>query len=224
MRFSESAATSTTGRIDRENAIVYGVKILGTESRNGRRYPPEMLARYKDRYENARVHLDHAGTCESRSVTTCFGAVRNIEARPDGLYADLVYNSKHPNVDQILNAMETFPENFGFSPNHEVEMESVDGVNIITKVIRVLSVDLVDTPATTNGIFEEEKLPNEKDETMDEEQFWAAMTLAMLKEKRPDLVEAIVKETTDAIDKENDFLADAVCSDTMDDPVDAANA
>ena len=103
-------------------------------------------------------------------------------------------------------------------------MESVDGVNIITKVIRVLSVDLVDTPATTNGIFEEEKLPNEKDETMDEEQFWAAMTLAMLKEKRPDLVEAIVKETTDAIDKENDFLADAVCSDTMDDPVDAANA
>ena len=47
-------------RVDRGAGIIRGVKILGLESRNGRRYPAETLLRAVELYDGAKVNVNHA--------------------------------------------------------------------------------------------------------------------------------------------------------------------
>src|SRR5689334_17588787 len=46
-------------RVDREHSVLRGVKLLGIESRNGRRYLPTALAQAAALYENAKVNVNH---------------------------------------------------------------------------------------------------------------------------------------------------------------------
>jgi len=57
-------------RIDREAGVIFGVKIIGCESRNGRHYPNDTLRHAIPLYENSKVNLDHPGSpSQSRSYT-----------------------------------------------------------------------------------------------------------------------------------------------------------
>ena len=64
-RFIEIAAASSAVRVDRENGIIRGVRIIGLTSRNGRRYKPEALRQSIGLYEGVRVFQNHPRHTES---------------------------------------------------------------------------------------------------------------------------------------------------------------
>lgn len=152
----------TAGTVDREKRIIHGVKILGLESSNGRRYTEEALRAAVPLYEGAKVKADHPRKPgEQRSVRDTLGWYVGVEFRPgDGLYArEFHYLESHPMSATICEAAERNPGLFGFS--HNVQGDTAagpDGVEVVYEIVEVRSVDLVDDPATTNGLFESKRM------------------------------------------------------------------
>ena len=152
---------SDSVKIDREAGVIFGVKIIGCASKNGRHYPNETLREAMPLYENSKVNLDHSGDpMKTRSYHDRFGMIRNVHLREnDGLYADFWFNPKHSIAEQLLWDAEHSPDNVGFSHNVEAVVNrtarAASGtVNIVERIVAVRSVDLVADPATTQGLFE----------------------------------------------------------------------
>ncbi len=208
-RFVESTLLSGK-RLDREACKIFGVKIIGTESTNGRTYPIDVLTKAIPLYEGVRVYFDHVGEENPKhSVTTLFGFVENVHAEPDGLYADLAYNPKHLYAEQILYQVEHAPDKLGLSPHHEGILErSEDGTATITEITAVYSVDIVDRPATTDGMFEAEDLDTTEEgkKKMD----WKALTVEDLEANRPDIVKTIQASIATDLQAQNDLLSVAI--------------
>ena len=158
---------SDSVKIDREAGVLYGVKIIGCESRNGRHYPNDTLRHAIPLYENSKVNLDHpdGDPRKSRSYHARFGVIRNVHLREnEGLYADFWFNPKHSIAEQLLWDAEHAPDNVGFSHNVEavVKRHAADGnrphdgvpTALVERIVSVRSVDLVADPASTQGLFE----------------------------------------------------------------------
>jgi len=144
-------------KIDKAHGILYGVKILGTQSKNGRRYPVGTLKKAIPLYENAKVNIDHpdAKSSQARSYTDRLGVIRNVHLRgEEGLYADFHFNPRHPLVEQLLWDAEHSPSNVGFSHNIDAVTRREQNELIVEEIFAVKSVDLVADPATTSGLFE----------------------------------------------------------------------
>lgn len=143
-------------QIDKENGVVSGVKILGVKSRNNRVYPLETLRDAAPLYENAKVNVNHpdGSPNESRKYQDRVGSIKNVTLQENGLYGDFHFNPKHPLAEQMLWDAEKAPENFGFSHNVEAVVRLENGAQVVDKIVRVRSVDLVADPATTSGLFE----------------------------------------------------------------------
>ncbi len=141
-------------RVDREKSIIYGVKILGMESQNGRRYLPDALAQARQLYEGAPVNVDHRENGR-RSYRDRIGRLMNVRLGADGLYGDLLVNPKHPLAEQLFWDAEHCPENVGLS--HDAQGRTrVEGRTVVVESIdRVRSVDLVAEPATTRSLYED---------------------------------------------------------------------
>jgi uncharacterized membrane protein len=151
----------TTGdkrlRVDREKGIIYGVKIIGNESRNNRTYPQAVLSRARQQYEWRSVNVSHPSrekAADDRPFESFFGRLENVREE-DGLRGDLHYIKSHPLAEVVCEAAERMPENFGLSHNAHVDwLVRDDGHRVCESINTVRSVDLVCRPATTNGIFE----------------------------------------------------------------------
>ena len=144
-------------KIDKPQGILYGVKILGTFSRNRRRYPLEVLKKAIPLYENAKVNLDHpeGDPNRPRSYTDRLGVIREVRLLgEDGLYADFHFNPNHPLAEQLLWDAEHAPSNVGFSHNVEAVLRRDREETVVEEILSVRSVDLVADPATTAGLFE----------------------------------------------------------------------
>jgi len=144
-------------RIDKSRGILYGVKVLGTRSRNGRRYPVGTLKKAIPLYENAKVNIDHPveEPDQPRSYLDRIGVLCNVQLRgEDGLYADFHFNPRHPLVEQLLWDAEHAPSNVGFSHNVDAVVRQDKNEMIVEEIVSVRSVDLVADPATTAGLFE----------------------------------------------------------------------
>ena len=144
-------------KIDKPQGILYGVKILGTLSRNRRRYPVEVLKKAIPLYENAKVNLDHpeGDPNRPRSYTDRLGVIREVRLHgDDGLYADFHFNPSHPLAEQLLWDAEHAPSNVGFSHNVEAVLRREQDETVVEEILSVRSVDLVADPATTTGLFE----------------------------------------------------------------------
>jgi hypothetical protein len=141
--------------VDAEAGVLHGVKILGTESKNGRVYPRETLERAAPLYEGARVNVNHPDRA-ARSYEDRIGAVRNVRAAEDGLYADFHFNPKHRLAEQLVWDALHAPENVGFSHNVLARTSRRGDKTVVEEITRVRSVDLVADPATTGGLFEGE--------------------------------------------------------------------
>jgi hypothetical protein len=149
-------------KIDREAGVLYGVKIIGCESRNGRHYPNDTLRSAIPLYENSKVNLDHpdGDPRKSRSYHARFGVIRNVHLREhEGLYADFWFNPKHTIAEQLLWDAEHAPDNVGFSHNVEAVVKRQHSTALVEKIVAVRSVDLVADPASTQGLFESESSP-----------------------------------------------------------------
>lgn len=151
--------SSPQRKIDKENGVVSGVKILGVKSRNNRIYPIETLRDAASLYENAKVNVNHpdGSPNESRKYQDRVGSIKNVTLQENGLYGDFHFNPKHPLAEQMLWDAEKAPENFGFSHNVEAVVRLENGAQVVDKIVRVRSVDLVADPATTSGLFESER-------------------------------------------------------------------
>ncbi len=151
--------SSPRRKIDKENGVVSGVKILGVKSRNNRIYPLDTLRDAAPLYENAKVNVNHpdGSPTESRKYQDRVGSIKNVTLQENGLYGDFHFNPKHPLAEQMLWDAEKAPENFGFSHNVEAVVRLENGAQIVDKIVRVRSVDLVADPATTSGLFESER-------------------------------------------------------------------
>jgi len=151
----QERADVSGARVDRANAIIRGVKLLGIASRNGREYPLKTLRAAVERYIHRAVNVDHAGGDGRRSYRDRIGTIISAECRPDGLYGNLRINPKHVLSEQLLWDAEHAPENVGLSHDAEGKVVRRGGKMIVEKIESVRSVDLVADPASTAGLFED---------------------------------------------------------------------
>ena len=148
--------------VDREAGEIRNVKVLGFESANGRTYTREAVEKACRMYEGAKVKLDHpkkSSLGEDRSFTETFGVLEGCHCKDDGLYADkLRYKKSHPSAELVAESAENFSDTFGLSHNVRGKTEVREGKTHVIEIERVESVDVVDSPATTNGLFESEQM------------------------------------------------------------------
>jgi hypothetical protein len=153
-RYSESVFCESKPRID--DGVIHGVKILGENSVNKRHYSKAVREAAKDKYEGAAVNIDHPKKGESvdRSIRDWVGNVENVQVRRDGTYGDLRLRKEHAEFKAIVEAAEYFWKDFGLSHVADCEHREVDGIENVTDIVEVFSVDLVKKPGTTSGLTE----------------------------------------------------------------------
>lgn len=162
-KITEELDWSSTA-IDEEAGIVRGVKLIGTVSSNGRKYPADVLSAAKPMYEGFGIDLDHVEQ-GSRKVEQGFGRARNVVQREDGLYADVEYLKSHPFAAQFVERAKRMPEQLGMSHSVFAEIRKDGDTEVVESIERLDSLDLVRRPATTKGLFESKKnKPVEKTE------------------------------------------------------------
>lgn len=152
-----SPSVSTGQRVDKSNGLIRGVKILSSESRNGRTYTTDCLSRARALYEGVSVRINHQpGDSEAdRDANDVLGRLVNVRATPKGLYGDLEYLKSHPMSRRLVEAAERMPAAYGLSHNvTDWKGHYEGGKYIVDEILEVESVDLVADPATTNGLFE----------------------------------------------------------------------
>jgi len=190
-------------RVDRRHGVIHGVKILGLQSRNGRSYLPEALRAAVPLYEEAKVNVNHpkGDPLAPRDYQDRLGVIRHVVVKPDGLFADLHFNPKHALAEQLLWDAEHAPENVGFSHNVQARTTRHGDRVVVEAITKVQSVDLVADPATTRGLFEAQIGDQTGETGVAEAQpsSWAALTVERLKQHRPDLVDALLREQADEI-------------------------
>lgn len=154
----ETVYQESIEKVDAQNGVLYGVKLLGENSRNKRRYSKEAMKRAVSKYDEVNSYVDHPDRerlSEDRKFQAWSGVFRSpryVEGK--GIFADLHLRQKGAYFEGIIEAAQKFPTALGFS--HIAEGEStLDGeTEIIESIREVFSVDLVMDPATTAGIFE----------------------------------------------------------------------
>ncbi len=187
-------------RVDRPLGIIRGVKLLGLESRNGRRYRENALAEAVGLYEGSKVNVNHpkGHPLSPRDYQDRLGVIRGVEFRNgEGLFGDLHCNPKHALSEQLMWDAEHAPQNVGMSHNVLARTSRDDGGTIVDTITKVQSIDLVADPATTQGLFEQAGVAASEEEGERPQTDWDALTLEELQLHRPDLVHQI-ESATDA--------------------------
>jgi len=147
-----------TLRVDRAAGVLRGVKLIGLESLNGRRYRPEALSAAVALYEGAKVNVNHPkeGPLAPRDYRDRLGVIREVEFRAEeGLFGTLYFNPKHAVAEQLAWDAEHNPRNVGFSHNVLARLTRDGAQSLVEAITHVQSVDLVADPAATRGLFEE---------------------------------------------------------------------
>lgn len=180
--------------------LITDVMILGQRSKNNREYTAECMENAVGLYEGAKCFLNHVTSTESMS-----GArdVEKIAGRFEGCKFDrdriqIRGNLKILNDDPAGNKVrviaEQMPDVAGFSHNAQGKMRHEKGTDFVDEITRVISVDLVSEPATTNGIHENEELEVHMD--------WAKLNIDDLKINRNDIYEALIAKGAESRDDE----------------------
>lgn len=158
MRLCEKVFLDAAPRVDAEKGILYGVKLLGRQSRNNRIYGQSVMEAAVPLYKGMKVFVDHPRSSEpDRSVDRWAGTIQNARFEGESIFGDLKLRKKSPFFEGILEAAAEFPKDIGFS--HVADGETrLDGETEIVESIReVFSVDLVTDPATTAGMYESKR-------------------------------------------------------------------
>jgi hypothetical protein len=150
MQFKETI--TTTGEL--LDGKIANVKILGYESKNGRTYSKAAVNNAKGLYEGAFVYVNHSKDV-SRKVEDKFGDFHNIQVKDDGLYGDLTYLETHPVAPMVKECISKNLNYFGMSHSVLGSSKKVNGKEVVESIDSVESVDLVASPATNKGFFEQ---------------------------------------------------------------------
>jgi hypothetical protein len=159
-------------RIDTKAGIIYGVKVLGAKSKNGRIYEDAAMRRAVPMYEGVSVNLNHirndpnTKSYTERPIQDRWGVLKNARFEDGSIYADLHYLKSHPATPQLVEAAARFPETFGLSHDAGGDEQMIDGERRVVELYEVRSVDVVADPATNAGLFES-YLPSERQQMME---------------------------------------------------------
>jgi hypothetical protein len=148
--------------VDAASGVVRDVLLVkrGT-SKNGRLYTEQVLAKAKGLYEGAACYGDHGTSSRGdRSMKDKIGWISGVYLAPDGLRAArLNLLTTHPLTSPILEAARRNPKLFGLSHNILGETRRKDGIDEVTVIESVVSVDVVSEPSSTNGLQESRRDP-----------------------------------------------------------------
>ena len=151
-------AFSEAPEVDREKGIIRNVKILGPVSLNGRRYTEEAIKKAAPMYEGRHVNVDHSTDFDEkpRGVMEQVGVIKNPTiGEGGGIYADLHMLTSHISAPALMERAEKFPKSFGLSHDAQGTVtENEEGVDIVSEITAVNSVDFVSEPATNSGLYE----------------------------------------------------------------------
>ncbi|ASV73132.1 hypothetical protein THTE_0530 [Thermogutta terrifontis] len=153
-----------TVQVDGAAGIIRGVKVLGLQSRNGRRYTEEALRTAVPLYEGAKVNVNHpqGEAAAPRDYRDRLGLLRHVHYRAgEGLFADLYFNPKHDVAERLVWDARHAPQNVGLSHNVLARIRREGDITVVDEILRVLSVDVVADPASTQGLFESQNTPAE---------------------------------------------------------------
>ncbi len=146
------AAPFASSQVNREAGYIDGVLICGVTSRNGRDYPPHVLARDYAKYESAPVNADHGDESTVGRRLGWFSDVKpGADGRPRGRLNVL---KSHPLAESVFEAAERNPALFGMSHVAVCGTKRVNGRETVESINKVLSIDLVADPATTKSLYE----------------------------------------------------------------------
>lgn len=139
--------------------IVRQAKIVGLTSRNGRIYRPAALKEALQLYAGAQINDNHpkGAAVQARGYGERMGHVlpANLNFREGaGIFGDLSMNPKHALTEQFLNDAEFAPQNVALSHNVLGKVIREGAMGIVEAISRVISVDVVGTPGSTNTLFE----------------------------------------------------------------------
>lgn len=144
-------------KVDRERGIIFGAKLLGEKSANGRIYGQAVREKHKGIYDGAAIFLEHADE-NGHLVTDNVGWSENIEVKPDGTFGDVHLLLTHKETPTLLERAERRPGLCGIS--HEVKGDGridKDGTLIVESMQGPAILAIVSNPATTQGFFESRK-------------------------------------------------------------------
>ncbi len=138
--------------LERDAAIVRNVVLLGSSSRNGYLYRTEAMRQAAPLYDGRPVFIDHPeGSPLQRRLRDFAGQVLHPRLEGDRLRGDLKLLG--PNTPWLLDLIEAAPKDVGLS--HVVMgRRSADGKEV-EQITRVVSVDVVAFPATTQTFHEQ---------------------------------------------------------------------
>jgi hypothetical protein len=157
----EEVRSSSGLHVDRDAGVIRNVKILGYESKNGRRYTAEAMKRAINLYEGVRCNIDHPHVLGKekpdapRSSYDRFGRLINVRyVEGQGLFGDLEYLKSHPMAPRVMEAAERMPDLFGLSHNAEGKGDTENGVFVVHEIVELRHVDLVPDAATNQSLAE----------------------------------------------------------------------
>jgi hypothetical protein len=194
-------------KFDEALNLITDVLILGQRSKNNREYTAECMENAVGLYEGAKCFLNHVTSVESMS-----GArdVEKIAGRFEGCKFDreriqirgnLKILNDDPAGQKVRVIAEQMPDVAGFSHNAQGKMRHEKGTDFVDEITRVISVDLVSEPATTNGIHENEEMEVRMD--------WSKLNIDDLKLNRSDIYEALLAKGAEGRDEEVKKLKEA---------------
>lgn len=168
---SEAFTHGSPLKVDREKGVIYGVRVLGSESKNtygvagieATEYAAGAHADACRLYEGITVNVDHVGKGDkkSRSANDSFGVLKNARTLSENgrpvTYADLHYLSTHEMSGRVCEDVEKGLGVFGLSHDAYAGKETVDKRRkrlVIEGLRSANSVDLVWKPATNRNLWE----------------------------------------------------------------------
>ena len=198
VNLSEAIGEAT---IDKENGVIRNVVILTGEkvSRNKTFYTRKALEEAVGRYEGAKMYLDHPKSDDGavRSVRDLGGLYRNVRLEEGRvLRADLHLLPNDTIKNLVIPIADAKPAGVGLSIRDRGKGRDENGVFLVESFApkATFSIDLVTEASVNENLFE--SIEGGSDMKIEE------VTLDDLQKGNPTLVEAIRKETRDAMLKE----------------------
>lgn len=160
VRESLNAGLATQTKEDLDAGLVRNVRVLGPRSKNGRRYPANVIKSALPLYDGAACNIDHkTDPTVDTSTRSRFGRFKNPRQTEDGgIIADLRFNVEHSYAKEFRWWAENDPSAIAFSHfallKRSPKLENGSWVEVVESIDQVLSVDIVADAGTTNGIYE----------------------------------------------------------------------
>src|SRR5262245_29523156 len=141
--------------VDPEKGTIFGVRILGKQSKNKREYSDSCIEASYKKYEGLAVHTNHGVRGQNRRFDERCGWLESVERDSDGAVGNLALLKSHPHTPMILEAAQRRPQLFGLSHCSDlVGQYRQDGIFVVESMPVIHCVDIVTNPATTRGFFE----------------------------------------------------------------------